>query len=148
TKKKAGGRRCRPFPVTSRREEVPAAARKEAGGGAACRYDLIARTRQAILSSFTVFSKTVFIGAETFSAALLAAAWKSLACSTLVSTRLRRKEVCSSKTSESDLAPTSASRWAKLDSALARKAEMVLSDRSLETVLAFSKVVSRAFWVS
>src|SRR6185437_3570910 len=95
---------------------------------------------QATLSSAKAFSTAVLTGLDTSSAALVATAWKSLACLTEASTCLRTKAVCSSTTSDSERAPTRASRCEKPASALARSAAMVLSDRSLETVLAVSKV--------
>ena len=49
------------------------------------------RKYQATLTSFIAFSKAVLIGLETSSAALEATAWKSFACSTVISTLLAQE---------------------------------------------------------
>ena len=67
------------------------------------------KTPQATFSSFSDFSKAVLAGLTTSSAALEEAAWKSLACSTMVSKRWRRKAPWSSKNSATDFTPRSAS---------------------------------------
>ena len=90
-KKKTGGRRSRSFPCV-----------RPAGGGAGLQpafwweEDTVPRvftirTLQATFSSLSDFSKAVLAGLATSSAAFEEAAWRSLACSTMVSKRWRMK---------------------------------------------------------
>src|SRR5690606_23024086 len=94
-KRKKAGWRTRPFPVTDRQREEDCRSKPAIwkGGGNPPRRVFTVTTRQATLSSFTDWSKALLSGRDISSTTLVDAVWNSFACSTALSTDLRRNEV-------------------------------------------------------